>query len=250
MGAGGAGKSSICDALSKDGEFKHVERDSMMESMWDEFGGFDQFRQTLLRGDRQSKREILRLLRKRIERLSKLLSHPEQADFSNALKRILEADDSGLIEIYTRDSGLLYYLICTLAEEEGIRKAAEIAKDSSKHVLLNDASLHNKDEFNFRKEYLNSQNIEPGLLVVRNTRERIREVAMERFNSGATQGLWQGRAAAAIAGMNEQISFPEIERVIICDNKGEIGEAVREIRERILKSEFEVNVKWPINLAC
>ena len=32
----------------------------------------------------------------------------------------------------------------------------------------------------------------------------------------------EGRAAAAIAGMNEQISFPEIERVIICDNKARL----------------------------
>lgn len=140
-------------------------------------------------------------------------------------------------------------MLCSLAQQDGLRKAAQLAQRGVPNVLFDDPSLlDNKNEFRAAKQYLHSLGIEPSILIVRSTRERITAVARERFQSGSTSGLWKGRALLGMYEISRSISYPGADRVIIHDNVSEIGQSVAEVRRRILAGELNEGVEWPMRL--
>lgn len=258
VGANGVGKSSICDALSKNGEFKRVQRDSTLEALWDEFGGFDHFA-NVLNGPRKERREMVRKLRKRIDELIKLLSRQAAVTKSNAtsfldiLKQLTNAPDEYLIRFYSQSEDLLFYIVKFLAENRNLEQAVRWTMEGDTPVLLDDPHLLNdencdNEDVRAIRTYLDALGIEPGILIIRATRERITQVAMERFRSGSTKGVWKGRAAAGIEHCEKRVFCPD-RRVIVHDNLGAIEESVATIRQRILEGDFDKDIKWPLSLA-
>lgn len=259
VGANGVGKSSICDALSKNGEFKRVQRDSTLEALWNEFGGFDHFASTL-NGQRKERREMVRKLRKRIDELIRLLSRqaainkPSGPTFLDTLRRVSECSDEYLCRFYSSDENLLFYLVKFLAENRNLEQAIRWTQEGNTPVLLDDPHLLNDEKSDNEdvraiRMYLNALNIEPSILIIRATRESITRVAMDRFHSGSTQGVWSGRAAAGLEHCNRRVFCPD-RRVIVHDNLGTIEESVATIRRRILEGDFDKDIKWPLSLAC
>lgn len=254
MGANGVGKSSICDGLAKDPNFKRIERDTRLEELWNEFGGYENFVR-ILNGERKARIAMVNELRKRINELIRLLAKreavtkPKGKTFLDALRNASRQTDDQLIQFYSRSEDLLYYLVRFLAEERGINEAIEATKKSDLKVLLDDPRLDNEsDDAAEARKYLEGMQIEPSLLIIRATRERIRKSAMERFRSGATQGVWKGRAAAGLAQIDNQIHLPYARRVIVHDNLSSIEDSIATVRKRILSENFDT-VNWPLPLA-
>lgn len=255
VGANGVGKSSICDGLSKTKDFKRIERDTRLEGLWNEFGGFTNFVQAL-HGKREERRALLRILRKRIDELIRLLSKREAisktkgASFLDALKRIPNLNDEQLIAFYCNEGDdRLYYLVRFLAEERSLEEALLATQNSSENVLLDDPHLLEGGNRMEIQRYFESLGLEPSILIIRATRQRIRDCAMQRFRSGKTQGVWSGRAAAGIEQLDQKIPSCPYPRVILHDNIGNIEDGIAAIRRRILDKDFDTKISWPLPLS-
>lgn len=254
VGANGSGKSSICDALSTEGDdFSNVKRDTLMENLWNEFGGYETFRNALLSCKKSVRRKMLKKLKAKMRQLVQAHSWEGYAEYPNALafskkiESLLRWNDEELVSFYSRDEGLLYYLVCMLAQVKGLQKAVEKSQKKTSRVLLEDPSLLNERQFSAARAYCLFQEVEVGLLVVRSTREKIIEVAEERFQSGSTQGLWSGRAAAGIHQIDRTVSYPAMDKVIVYDNVRTLEDAVNDIRNMI-QAEVSSSIEWPIKL--
>lgn len=258
LGPSGSGKTTICDELSREGEFKHIDRDAFYLKSWNDLGGdFESFKRLLQKGDRKSKREIIRSLRKKIEKLLYFFSNrvrmgiplPEvEKNFQIHIEFLTRSDDNVLIDYFTKNGeGNLYLLICALSENEGLAAAIRETKTGPTDVLYNSASLIGPF-FDLAKDTFHHQGVKPSIIIVRNRIQKIIDTALERAKANADKNQWKGRAEAALQTAGRVVDFSDIEKVIICDNTGEISVTVSTIRGRILSGDFEKNVEWPIPL--
>lgn len=161
-----------------------------------------------------------------------------------SIVRTSQSSDQRLIDFYSLKEDLLRFL----AEHQGIEEAIQCTKNGTDNVLLDDPHLLNEHDGKFIQTYFEANGISPSVLIIRATKKRIHDVAMQRFHSGSTKGVWKGRAASALQDIDKKISCP-YERVIVYDNTGSLEDGIKTVRKRIMDKDFDKNIQWPIPLA-
>lgn len=233
-GLSGAGKTTLCEGLKADGGFDCVSRDQEVTRLLGEFeirvfGGDGRLRfgegRSFVIGDLNRFNAVVADLFAR----PGYCDLPESEGIREFAKQLISASSVDLWDYYVTD-GTLARILNLVIEGEVVRKSADLGNGKEGIVLLDNPALAYTNKRARMLSYLRGRGFDPGLLIVRATREQIERVAAQReIDDPSLKGLRHGQTDREVIFSTAPYQPAEgWERVVVMNGVMSGRDAIRE----------------------
>lgn len=242
-GLAGSGKSTVCNQFVSSGDIELIERDPILDRAWTKLnieGIYHVLCRENFKSDKEQRRAKSQFAKELRQKLRSFLAALRWPGFKTATEPLFAAvgpfadyDDEKLLHAYL-ERDRLYFMLCILVQQQCLRKAADRALKKEKTLLLDDPGFSDENKRTPALAYLRSRGVEPGLLLIRATRERVLEIGRQRRGTQLNQGLWRGRANVHETIDQDVYHAAEGWKIIVADNTDTPESMVMNIRDRLL----------------
>ncbi len=238
-GRQGSGKTTLAQQLAADGSYTHIDRDTELRrllSLYNEKAFLRVLDLSQYRSVFEWKKAVDQFagrLRADIRHYIRLLHESKNSNLlgiTHVLENILRRDNEHVLQMFSH-SQTISATYSIFADLKTLEQAIQVAKRTGQPVLFNNVAFSTQEHRETTVRLLQDHGIDPRLIIVRSTAQRLVAVARKRLRD-PNRILGQANISS-LGQFDPYIPSEGWDRVIVVDNIGDIRDIAQTVRSKI-----------------